>query len=72
MSGRVIPPSPRVIPRSPRVIPSEVEGSPASRPEGDPSTDARDDTRWRNLYAFVIFFLALQVLFYYLFTKAFE
>lgn len=27
---------------------------------------------WRRLYAFVIFFLALQVLLYYLFTKAVE
>jgi hypothetical protein len=58
---------------SKRVTPSEVEGSPAGRPEGDLSTDARDDTRkWRALYAFVILFLAFQVILYYVFTKAFE
>jgi hypothetical protein len=64
---------------NPPVIPSGVEGSggpggtrlePPDRP--DPSTDAPDDIRWRRLYAFVILFLALQVVLYYAFTKAFE
>ena len=55
-----------------RVIPSEVEGSPSAQSGGDPSTDARDDTNWRRLYAIVLIWLAVQILIFYAFTKAFQ
>ena len=56
---------------TPPVIPGEVEGTGrANRP--DPSTPARDDINWTRLYIFVIVWLAVQVVAFYAFTKAFE
>ena len=59
---------------TPPVIPGEVEGSGGaaapSRP--GPSTPARDDINWTRLYIFVIVWLAVQVVAFYAFTKAFE